>query len=79
MNVNHCRFVTRPPTPVAQTNSTRHPFGASMILSQEDGMAYEWSGQRARRDRLWKVTTMIAATLVTVGIPTVIVLAAIAY
>lgn len=50
-----------------------------MILSQEDGMAYEWSGQRARRDRLWKVTTMIAATLVTVGIPTVIVLAAIAY
>lgn len=42
-------------------------------------MAYEWSEHRARRDRLWKVTTMIAATLATVGVPTVIVFAAMTY
>lgn len=42
-------------------------------------MAYEWSEQRARRDRLWRVTTMLVATLVTAGIPTVIVFAAMRY
>lgn len=42
-------------------------------------MAYEWSEQRAKRDRLWKVTTMLVATLLTAGIPTMIVLAAMAY
>lgn len=50
-----------------------------MDRSEEDGMAYEWSEQRAKRDRLWKVTTMLVATLLTAGIPTMIVLAAMAY
>lgn len=42
-------------------------------------MAYEWDVQRAKRDRFWKVTTMLVATLVTTGVPTVIVLAAMTY
>lgn len=77
--MNRCRFLTHPPTPVVQTNSTRHPVDGSMGRSQEDRMAYEWNKQRARRDRFWKVTTMLVATLATVGIPTAVVIAAMTY
>jgi hypothetical protein len=42
-------------------------------------MAYEWSEQCARRDRFWKVTTKLVATLATVGIPTAVVIAAMTY
>lgn len=61
------------------TNSTQLLFDASMGRSQEDGMAYEWSEQVARRDRFWKVTTMLLATVATVGIPTAVVIAAMTY
>lgn len=47
-----------------------------MSSGQEDGMAYEWGEQRARRDRLWRVATVLVVTLATAGIPTVIVFAA---
>ncbi|SOC45149.1 hypothetical protein SAMN05892877_11423 [Rhizobium subbaraonis] len=42
-------------------------------------MACEWSEQVARRDRFWKVTTMLLATVATVGIPTAVVIAAMTY
>lgn len=77
--MNRCRFRMCRRTALPQTNSTHRLFDASMDRSEEDGMAYEWSEQRAKRDRLWKVTTMLVATLLTAGIPTMIVLAAMAY
>ncbi len=74
-----CQFranrLSRPP----QCNSTRTDFNASMGRGQEDGMAYEWGEKRARRDRLWKVAAVLVVTLVTAGIPTAIVFAAMRY
>jgi len=77
--VKRYRFRMCPQTPVSQTNSTKLLFDASMGRSQEDGMAYEWSEQRARRDRFWKISTMLVATLATVGVPTAVVIAAMTY
>ncbi|MDF1635277.1 hypothetical protein [Mycoplana sp. MJR14] len=39
-------------------------------------MAYEWDQRQAARERMWKLASVVAGTLITVGIPTAIVLAA---
>ena len=39
-------------------------------------MAYEWDQRQAARERIWKLASVVAGTLITVGIPTAIVLAA---
>ena len=42
-------------------------------------MTYEWDHRQATRDRIWKLASLVAGTLITVGIPTGIVLAAMGY
>lgn len=42
-------------------------------------MQYQWDSQQAKRDQLWKLASMMAASLVSVGVPLGIVIAALRY
>lgn len=39
-------------------------------------MAYEWDQRQATREPIWRLASLVAGTLITVGLPTAIVLAA---
>lgn len=39
----------------------------------------QWDEVRAKRDRLWRLATILTASVVSVGIPTAIVIAALRY
>lgn len=42
-------------------------------------MTYEWDAQRARRALIFRTASVVAATLVSVGVPMSIVIAALRY
>lgn len=42
-------------------------------------MAYEWNAQRAKRTRILRTAAIIAATIMSVGVPLCIVIAALTY
>ncbi|WP_281435472.1 hypothetical protein [Sinorhizobium sp. BG8] len=42
-------------------------------------MRYQWDEAQAKRDRRWKLASIVTATLFTVGVPTAMIFAALRY